>query len=78
MASRKIQTNDDEGLTSTIFVQGFQGGGVVEPYVYLGLQHDENEEYPDLEVMLTASQANELGEYLRQEAEFAQSEQEEN
>ena len=50
-----------------VLVQGFRAGGGKTEYVYLTVLGDEV-----AAVELTTEQANTLGEYLRQEAEFAQ------
>lgn len=50
-----------------VLVQGFRAGGGKAEYVYLTLISDVV-----ATVKLTTEQANTLGEYLRQEAEFAQ------
>ena len=50
-----------------VLVQGFRAGGGKAEYVYLTVLGDEV-----AAVELTTEHANTLGEYLRQEAEFAQ------
>jgi hypothetical protein len=55
---------------SRILVQGFQwGGGINLPYIYCGILNTEG--HLVAEFTLGVGQANELGEYLRQEAEAA-------
>lgn len=68
MASKSV-LSIDEG--SHIVTQGFRPGPVAtdKPYVYVGIQNGSG----DMQgLVLTPENANILGEYLRQEAEFAQ------
>lgn len=68
MASKSV-LSVDEG--SHAIVQGFGPGPVAtdEPYVYVGIRNGPGDM---LGLVLTPENANVLGEYLRQEAEFAQ------
>lgn len=67
MASKQVRS----GLGRTVVVQGFRPGPVAgsSSYVYLGIEDDSGEM---LGAALSIEDANILGEYLRQEAEFAQ------
>lgn len=70
--ARTIQIDDHQ----RVIVQGFRaGGGVAQPYVFMG-RLDSNDNMIAMSTMGIRS-ANELGECLRQEAEFANSEREE-
>lgn len=65
-----------EGIerSTAVDIQGFRpGGGVPDPYVVLLVDDGHGQ----VGVMLSPQKANELGEYLRQEAEFAGSTREE-
>lgn len=74
MAYRNIAADTPSG-DADIIVQGFRGGeGLVGPYVFLGIQDDGML----MELSLSPEHANMLGEYLRQEAEYAQTVREEN
>jgi hypothetical protein len=54
-----------------VHVQGFRAGGYVDrAHVYVGGYDEDGDVF---EMTVTPEQANTLGEYLRQEAEFAQS-----
>lgn len=64
--ARKVSVDS----ASQAVVQGFRpGGGTPYPNVYVGILGVEG--FPDYEMTLSAQEANELGEILRQEAEFA-------
>ena len=55
-----------------VLVQGFRGGeGVVGPYVLLAIQQGTPDADAWTEVELSLESANILGEFLRQEAEYA-------
>lgn len=71
MASKSV-LSVDEG--SHVVTQGFRPGPVATdaPYVYVGIRNGSGD-MPGL--VLTPENANILGEYLRQEAEFATADQ---
>lgn len=71
MAIRKIQAVID---STVVTVQGFRSDQVhtPQPYVYLAVHEDPDDKSTHGGVaLLTIEEANTLGEYLRQAAEFA-------
>lgn len=63
-------TNED----GTIILQGFREGGGEQAYVYLEVSEEIDGVEPQVAALkLSPQSADELGEYLRQEAEFARS-----
>lgn len=66
---RKIEGADG---SEQVLVQGFRGGeGIVGPYVLLAIQQVTPGADAWTEVQLSLESANVLGEFLRQEAEYA-------
>lgn len=66
---RKIEGTDG---SEQVLVQGFRGGeGLVGPYVLLAIQQETPSQDAWTEVQLSLEDANTLGEFLRQEAEYA-------
>lgn len=68
MASKTVLSADGG---SAVVTQGFRPGPVATdaPYIYVGIK---NGDLTMRGLVLTPEDANILGEYLRQEAEFAQ------
>lgn len=66
---RKIEGTDG---SEQVLVQGFRGGeGLVGPYVLLAIQQKTPSQDAWTEVQISLEDANTLGEFLRQEAEYA-------
>lgn len=73
MASKTVAADRNRAVV----VQGFRSDPETEGYVFLGVKANPARAEIISDVVLTIEDANVLGEYLRQEAEFAQSVREE-